>query len=62
MKTDALRQIRLIKSYNKKFKMFYQLYRIVSDLMSGVGRFVSRCCRKTTKKIDEAVGLFGESE
>lgn len=30
MKTQALRKVRLTKNYNKKFKMFYQIYKILS--------------------------------
>lgn len=58
MKTDALREMRLVKSYNKKFKMFYQMYRILSDIFGTIARFGVRCCKKTTNKIDEVI--FGE--
>lgn len=33
LRTDTLRKIRLVKTYNKKFKMFYQVYRIVADFI-----------------------------
>lgn len=30
LRTDALRKAKLTKAYNKKFKMLYQIYRILS--------------------------------
>lgn len=56
LRTDTLQKIRLIKTYNKKFKMFYQMYRILKDLFAWVARKVYRCCRKTK----DAINLFGE--
>lgn len=47
MRTDSLKKTRLIKSYNKKFKMLYQIYRIFVDLVAWIARTTYKCCKKT---------------
>ena len=47
LRTNTLQKIRLVKNYNKKFKMFYQIYRILADFFGWIGRAFYRCGRKT---------------
>lgn len=52
IRTDVLRTKKLDKSYSKKFKIFYQIYKIVAELLGWIGRTVYKCFKKTATEID----------
>lgn len=52
MKTEALRKVRLTKSYNKKFKMFYQIYKILSEGFKSIARCLYNLGKKTVNEME----------
>lgn len=60
IKAQQLQEIRLIKSYNKRFKMFYQIYRLAAEVFIWLGNLVYKCCHQTANQmhIDEVSNFF----
>lgn len=52
LQTENLNEKRLAKTYLRRFKMLYQIYRLIVDLFRWILRKLYQCCRKAGDKID----------